>query len=164
MAVKRALEVDNKNKIDLQMEEGKNPVDEFQEEFRRNIENNTKKLEKLEDKANKILDDAMNSDSVSDRTKAVREARDTLKEIKQNYIAQQQYYNRQVSGLDREAFQKQQEVKILLVKWINVIKEEIDDPVCKEKVISKVIKLIDLENEEVEERENGRLYKNRSSY
>ena len=151
MAVKRALEVDNKNKIDLQMEEGKNPVDEFQEEFKKKVDENTSELIGLQQKANKILDEAMESNSISDKTRALREVRDTLGQVVKNLISLQQYYNRQTNSLDREAFQKQQEVKILLVKWINVIKEE-TCPVCKEKVISKVIKLIDLENEEVEER------------
>jgi hypothetical protein len=144
MAVKRALEIVERDKIEGQIEEGKNPVDEFAVEFKNKTDENTKKLEGLEKKANDILDKAMGGDDISDMTKAMKELREVLGQITKNRIAIQQYGVRQINNLDREAFKQKEQVRILLVKWINIIKED-TCPMCKEKVIPKVIELVGLE-------------------
>ena len=151
MAVRRALDTDAKDTISKRLAEGKNPLDEMHEEFKLAVDANTKKINELYDIARTILKKSMEDGSYSDQAKTLSVAMNGLSQEIKNLTVIQQYCARVDDSAQKVNLQKEQQVKILLVKWINVIKEE-TCPVCKEKVISKVIKLIDLENEEVEER------------
>ena len=145
MAVKRGLAVGDQKKIDEQIQEGLNPADVFIEEFRKQVDVNTEKLSNLEKKANKILDEAMESDSISDKAKALKEVRDTLGQIVKNYTALQQYCVRQTDGINRKAFEQKAQVNNLLMIWINTVTEGVC-PRCKETLIPKLIKLVESEN------------------
>ena len=146
MAVKRGVLKAGTNEIQEQMEQGLNPVDEFSKELKLKINESTEELQSLKDKAEIILKEAMGGDSINDKTKALREVRETLRDIVKNQVTLQQYFNQKVDNLDREAFKQTEQVKILLVKWITVIEKELC-PECKNESIPKIISFMESEGE-----------------
>jgi hypothetical protein len=146
MAIKRGLEAYDRLQIKDQMKQGLNPVDVANEDFKQRMDKNTDKLESMEKKANTILDEAMESDSITDKTRALKEARDTLAQIAKNYISIQQMYQMKFNNLEKEAFEQQAQVKKLLIIMISKV-DEVVCPLCKEKAIPAIMKVLESEGE-----------------
>lgn len=145
MAVKRGLAVGDQKKIDEQIQEGLNPIDELDEVFKKKIEDAEKKLLKLEERANKALDRAEDGDNIGDITKALKEVRETNSQIIKNLISLKQFYSIQRQGVDRKAFEQKSQVNNLLMMWTNIVTEGVC-PKCKEVMIPKLIKLVESES------------------
>jgi len=146
MSVDRALKLIDRMAIQEQIKQGINPVDEFNREFREKMDKNTEELESIKKKAGKILEEAMESDSIADKTKALKEVRDTLTQMAKNYVALQQFYQMKVNNLQKEAYEQQEHVKRLLVIAVAKL-EEVVCPICKEKAINEFVKVIETEGE-----------------
>lgn len=145
MAVQRGLAIAGQKKIDEQIQEGLNPIDELDEVFKKKIEDAEKKLLKLEERANKALDRAEDGDNIGDITKALKEVRETNSQIIKNLISLKQFYSIQRQGVDRKAFEQKAQVNNLLMIWINTITEGVCSR-CKETLIPKLIKLVESES------------------
>ena len=146
MAVHRALGVVEKNKINNLILQGKNPLDELIKDIREKAGKLDKKLEELEKKANKILDDAMESDSVSDKTKALKEVRDTIVQAQKNQIIIHQYCESLQNSVNDESLNQKEQVTNILNIWTDAVTELVC-PICRKEVIPEVIRLVGLEKE-----------------
>ena len=146
MAVHRALGVVEKNKINNLILQGKNPLDELIKEIRENAKKIDIKIEKLIEKSEIIVDEAMEGDSISDKTKAIKEARDTLVQLQKNQIIIHQYCESLQNSVNDESLNQKEQVTNILNIWTDAVTELVC-PICRKEVIPEVIRLVGLEKE-----------------
>jgi len=148
MAINRVLRHDandqHKKKINQQIQEGLNPVDEFLMESRQKVSENLKKLDPLWEEANDVIREAKATGDLNQRVNALKVASDILAKKHKIGLELQQYFTVTSDRLDREAFEQKGQVNKLLGLFVQVIEENICSE-CKKRTIPKVIKLIELD-------------------
>lgn len=147
MSVKRGLQAYDRLQIREQVKQGLNPVDEMNREFREKMDKNTHELECLKVRANTILNEAMDSDSISDKTKALKEVRDTLAQMAKNNLALQQFYQMKIDTIQKESFHQREQITKLLLMFISKV-DDVVCPMCKEKAIPAIMKIVESEGED----------------
>ena len=146
MSVGRYFRSVAENKIEKSVEEGGDPVKDFIDEFRVSIENINKKTEDLYNKTMKILDD-IESNSKDDhlRLKAVKEARDSLEQMRKNKVSLIQYGERRTGDIYNVNLKKEYHVKNMLLNFSREL-----CPKCRSK-IPKLFELKEIEEEKEKE-------------
>ena len=136
MGFKRAVIEYEKGLITKSLDDGLDPVKEMDRQFREAVVRCNKKNQKLEKKADEILERALKDGSITDQTRALKEVRDTISQELKNFVLLQQNGIRQVTNIGEVNFKNQQDVKILLVNFsdelMKIYDELCDD--CKQKV------------------------------
>jgi DNA-binding ferritin-like protein len=153
MGVERALAIVEQRKVHEQIVQGLDPVEEMNNEFKQKMDGNTEKLAHIEKKANEILNEAMESDSIADKTKALKEVRDTLAQISKNYVNLQQWYQMRVKNIENEAQEQKKEIEKVLVEWLTIVEENVC-PICKERTIPKIMHLVKAGKSEEDNKED----------
>jgi len=117
MGVKRGVIAYEQQLMEKKIEDGIDPIEGMEREFRDAIRKNNKKINKLIKTADKILEDAIKEGTISDKTRALKEVRDSLAQEVKNWIALQQYGIRQVGNIGSINLRKEQELHIHLDRW-----------------------------------------------
>jgi len=129
MSVQRWIDSKERAKLEESIEQGKDPLDDFMKEYRRAIKDLNLKAERLYNKANKLLDKAELEGDTTTSLRAIKEVRDSLDQLRKNWVSLMQYGTRQTSNIYHINLKKEQNVKIMLLEFSKVLCNE-----CRSKV------------------------------
>ena len=148
MSVGRFFRSEAQQDIEVSVKEGGDPIKDFVEEYREAIEDINRKTNELYDKTMKILDDIeskSNSDAL--RLKAVKEARDSLEQMRKNKVSLIQYGERRSGDIYNVNLKKEYYVKNMLLHVSRNL-----CPKCRAEFPKLILELEDEEEEEKKEK------------
>lgn len=131
MCIKRYEESRDKTALLNTIEAGRDPLEELNHQFRVAIKKNTRKLNKLVDTSNLILEQALKEGTISDKTRALKEVRDSLGQEIKNWTALRQYGVIQSKHIGDINFKKEQDIRVMINIWTDEI-IKLRDALCEE--------------------------------
>jgi hypothetical protein len=131
MGFKRGVVAYEKSLIEQKMEQGIDPIEDMSKEFREAIRKNNNKINKLVETADEILQDALRDGTVTEKTRALKEVRDSLAQEVKNWVALQQYGIRQATNIGSINLKKEENIKTLIINWTDQI-IDIKEHLCEE--------------------------------
>jgi len=133
MSIQRYKEEKDRNKITECVEAGDDPVDMLQSEFRSAIREQMDRSEEIYKEAKCILEEAKQSDRVTDKIKAVEMLLKNIDRQEKSWLTLIHYGNRQVNNINNLNLKKEQNVKIMLIDTFRDL-----CPDCAKKALSKI--------------------------
>jgi hypothetical protein len=136
MAAKRGILSYERSLIEKSFDEGLDPIKKIDKLFREAVLECNKKNKKLEEKANTILKNALADGTITEQTRALKEARDTITQEVKNLERLQQYGIRQTGHAGDINIKEQKNVIIMVESLTDRLISEYDKlcPECKRKV------------------------------
>ena len=131
MSVQRWIESRERKEIEDKLEEGKDPLDLFIKEYRKAIKDLNAKAEKLYNKSSKLLDKVEQEGNSIITLKAIKEVRDSLDQLRKNWVSLMQYGTRQTSNIYHINLKKEQNTKIMLLEFSKVLCDKCRNAVSK---------------------------------
>lgn len=145
MSIKRGLEGIEKRNLQVSLQEGQNIEEIISQRFINAIDKNNKKLNKLMKIANQILENALVDGSITEKTKALKEAREGLSQERSNWIALKQWGTQEVGHVSNVHLQKIEEMRNEINIWTDDLSSFSEDlcPECKKKFKEKLKKKLE---------------------
>lgn len=117
MAIQRYFADSREKEVEQEVREGKDPVKDFAEEYRQAIKDIDIESRELYQRTKKILDSICESDDDIMKLKAVKEARDSLHQLKDNQVALIQYGDKKATAITNVFMKKELHVKNYLMNY-----------------------------------------------
>ena len=132
MSIQRFLDTRERKDVKEIIDLGVDPSTYLTKEFKDAIKKNNEEVQLIISECKSILDEAKQTNSITDKVKAVDAVIRSLDQERKNWVSLQQFGERQFANVNTININKEQNVKILLLKWSEVL-----CPECRSK-ISKV--------------------------
>jgi len=105
--------------MDMILDEGRDPMDEFTKEYRAAIRKNNEEVQVIFKDCKAILEEAKQSDNIANKVKAVEVSLKSLDQIRRNWESLSQYGSRQIPLIGKVNLKKEQNVKVLILSVSN---------------------------------------------
>jgi len=117
MSIQRYLASKDEREIQEQLDEGKDPIEDFVEEYRKSMHHINIKSEELYKRSLRLLDTLEQSDDDIMKLKAIKEVRDSLDLLRKNQVSLVQFGDKKTNTIYNVNLKKEIHVKNLLMNF-----------------------------------------------